>query len=155
MIDLCKALWISQGRFTTESALPIQTLGHIQHTCEVLSEIHTMTHHRYWHLIHGELSRLASSAWRFSCINNEKNLRTVWAELAQEFPEVFNHCVEQTLWNTARDSEMQHPLTSAETIRKKQGTSHEQIAENRLWNKRQMDLHGKCPQIQYRKCSAY
>jgi hypothetical protein len=33
------------GRFTTESALPIQTLGHIQHTCEALSEIHTMTHH--------------------------------------------------------------------------------------------------------------
>jgi hypothetical protein len=44
--DLCKALWISQGRFTTESPLPVQTLDHIQHTCEALSEIHTMTHHR-------------------------------------------------------------------------------------------------------------
>jgi hypothetical protein len=49
-------------------------------------------------------------------INNEKSFRTVWTELAQEFPEVFNHCVEQTLWNAARDSEMQLPLTRAETI---------------------------------------
>ncbi len=45
--DLCKELWKSQGRFTTEGALPIQTLGHIQHTCEALSELYTMTHHRY------------------------------------------------------------------------------------------------------------
>ncbi len=59
--DLCKVLWISQGRFTTESVLPVQTLGHIQHTCEALSEIHTMAHHRCWLLIHAELSRLASS----------------------------------------------------------------------------------------------
>ena len=44
--DLCKALWKSQGRFATEGALPIQTLGHIHHTCETPSELHTMTHHR-------------------------------------------------------------------------------------------------------------
>ena len=134
--DLCKALWISQGRFTTESALPVQTLGHIQHTCEALSEIHTMAHHRCWRLIHGELSRLALSTWRFICIHNEKSFRTVWTELAQEFPEVFNHCAEQTLWNAARDSEMQRPLTRAEMIRRQQGISHEHIAEDRLWNKR-------------------
>ena len=153
--DLCKALWISQGRFTTESALPIQTLGHIQHTCETLSEIHTMahhrcwslihgelseihtmTHHRCWCLIHGELSRLTSSVWHFICISNEKSFRTVWTELAQEFPEVFNHCAEQTLWNAERDTEMKHPLTRAETTRKQQGISHEQITEDRLWNKR-------------------
>ncbi len=36
--------------------------GHIQHTCEALSKTHTMVHHRCWHLIHGELSRLTSSA---------------------------------------------------------------------------------------------
>ena len=66
--DLCKTLWVSEGRFTTEGTLPIQTLGHIQHTCEALSELHTMTHHRYWRLIHGELSRLAPSKWRFVCI---------------------------------------------------------------------------------------
>ena len=134
--DLCKALWISQGRFTTESVLPIQTLGHIQHTCEALSEIHTMAHHRCWRLIHGELSRLALPTWRFICIHNEKSFRTVWTELAQEFPEVFNHCAEQTLWNAARDSEMQRPLTRAEMIRRQQGISHEHIAEDRLWNKR-------------------
>jgi hypothetical protein len=119
--DLCKALWISQGRFTTESALPVQTLGHIQHTCEALSEIHTMAHHRCWRLIHGELSRLGLPTWHFICIHNEKSFRTVWTELAQEFPEVFNHCAEQTLWNAARDSEMQRPLNRAEMIHRQQG----------------------------------
>jgi hypothetical protein len=123
--DLCKALWISQGRFTTESALPVQTLDHIQHTCEALSEIHTMTHHRCWRLIHGARSRLTFSTLRFICIHNEKSFRTVWTELAQEFPEVFNHCAEQTIWNAARDSEMQRPLTRAETIHRQQGISHE------------------------------
>ena len=37
---------IKPGKITTEEDLPIQTLGHIQHTCEALSELHTMTHHR-------------------------------------------------------------------------------------------------------------
>ena len=68
--DLCKALWIAEGRFTTEDDLPIQTLGHIQHTCPALSEIHTLAHHRSWHIIHTELVRLASSKW-------EKNLHTI------------------------------------------------------------------------------
>jgi hypothetical protein len=95
-----------------------------------------MTHHRCWRLIHGELSRLTFSTWRFICINNEKSFRTVWTELAQDFPEVFNHCAEQTLWNTARDSEMQRPLTRVEMIHSQQGISHEQITEDRLWNKR-------------------
>ena len=143
--DLCKALWISQGRFTSEADLPIQTFGHLQHTCEALSEIHTMGHHRCWRLIHAELSRLVSSDWRFICINNEKSFRTVWTELAQEFPEVFNHCAEQTLWNAARDSEMQRSLTRAEMIRRQQGISHDQIAEDRLGNKRPDGIAFKMP----------
>jgi hypothetical protein len=121
--DLCKALWVSQGRFTTDQALPIQTLGHIQHTCEALSELHTMAHHRCWRLIHGELSRLASSKWRFACINSEKCFRTVWKELAQDFPEVFDQCAEQTLWNAARDTELRRPLTQAEEMRRKERDS--------------------------------
>ena len=104
-----------------------------------------MAHHRCWRLIHAELSRLASSAWRFICIDNEKSFRTVWTELAQEFPEVFNHCAEQTLWNAARDSELQRPLTRAETVRRQQGISHEQIAEDRLWNKRPDGIAFKMP----------
>jgi hypothetical protein len=43
--DLCKSLKIVEGRFTTDN-LHHQTLGHIQHECETLSEIHTLTHHR-------------------------------------------------------------------------------------------------------------
>jgi hypothetical protein len=45
--DLCRALWTAEGRINTEDELPIQTLGHIQHQCEVLSEIHTLAHHRF------------------------------------------------------------------------------------------------------------
>ena len=42
--DLCKALWIAEGRFKTEKDLPEQTLGHIQHTCEA----HIDVHHQCW-----------------------------------------------------------------------------------------------------------
>jgi hypothetical protein len=126
--DLCKALWVTQGRFTTEADLPIQTLGHIQHTREALSELHTMTNHRCWCLIHGELSRLASPKWRFICINGEQCFRTLWKELTEEFPEVFDHCVEQTLWNTARETEMTRRLTPAEEKKRREGVPHEKIA---------------------------
>jgi hypothetical protein len=44
--DLCKSLRIPENHFTTESDLPEQTLDHLQYTCETLTEIHTMTHHR-------------------------------------------------------------------------------------------------------------
>jgi hypothetical protein len=36
----------AEGRVNTEDELPIQTLGHIQHQCEALSEVHTLAHHR-------------------------------------------------------------------------------------------------------------
>ncbi len=87
-------------------------------------------------LIHGELSRLTPSKWRFVCINSEKCFRTVWRELAQEFPAVFDQCAEQTLWNAARDMELRRPSTQAEEMRRKTGIPHEQIAHDRLWNKR-------------------
>ena len=83
--DLCKALWIKENRFTTEADLPEQDLGYIQHTCEALSGAHTAGHHRCWWMIHGELTRLASTKWRFTCMTGEKNLQTIWKELAEEF----------------------------------------------------------------------
>jgi hypothetical protein len=36
--DLCRVLWIAEGRFRTEKELPEQTLGHIQHTCEAYQQ---------------------------------------------------------------------------------------------------------------------
>ena len=138
-------MWISQARFTTKSTLPIQTLGHIQHTCESLSELHTMEHHRCWRLIHGELSRLAPSKWRFVCINSEKCFRTVWRELAQEFPVVFDQCAEQTLWNTSRDTELRRPLTQTEERRREKGIPQDKIAQDRLWNKRPDGVAFKMP----------
>ena len=71
-----------------------------------------MAHYRSWRLIHTELSQLSFSVWRFICINNGKSFCTVWTELAQEFPEVFNHCTEQTLWNTPSVSPMYQPSPS-------------------------------------------
>ncbi len=60
----------------------------------------------------------------------------MWKELVQEFPKVFNQCVEQTLWNVARDIELRRPLTHTEEIRRQKGIPHEQIAQDRIWNKR-------------------
>jgi len=79
--DLCKTLWITEGRFKTEKDLPEQTLGHIQHTCEVLSATHIDTHHQSCRLIHGELSRVVAPEWKFLCIwerNVSKHYGTIY-----------------------------------------------------------------------------
>jgi hypothetical protein len=70
--DLCRTLWIAEGRFRTEEELPKQTLSHIQHTCEVLSAAHIDVHHQYWRLIHGELARLAAPEWKFLCVSRRE-----------------------------------------------------------------------------------
>jgi hypothetical protein len=134
--DLCRTLRITEGRFNTEDDLPIQTLGHIQHQCEDLSELHTLTHHRCWCIVHTELVRLASSKWWFICINGEKTLKTIWNELETEFPEIFNHWSVQLLENTVTSQVGHHPLTEAERRRRDTGTTEETIAIDRLWNKR-------------------
>ncbi len=122
--------------FNTEDELPIQTLGHIQHQCEVLSELHTLAHHRGWRIIHAELGRLASSKWRFIYINGEKPLKTIWNELEAEFPAIFNNCSVQTLENAATVQVGHHPLTEAEQRKHNDGITEETIAIDRLWNKR-------------------
>ncbi len=97
--DLCRTLWITEGRFNTEDDLPIQTLGHIQHQCETLSEIHTLTNHRCWCIIHTELGRLRSSKWWFICINGQKKLKTILNDLEHEFPKVFNSFPQSLLYH--------------------------------------------------------
>ena len=69
----------------------------------------------------------------------------MWKELEQEFPEVFDHCTEQTLWNTARDTELRRPLTQSEEIRGQKGIPHEQITQDRLWIKRPDGIAFKKP----------
>ena len=69
----------------------------------------------------------------------------VWKVLAQEVPEVFDQCTEQTLWNAARDTELRRPLTQTEEMRRKKGIPHEQIAHDRLWNKRPDGIAFKMP----------
>ena len=69
----------------------------------------------------------------------------MWKELAQEFTKGFNQCTEQTLWNTARDIESRRPLTQEEEIRRQKGIPHDQIAQDRLWNKRPDGITFKVP----------
>ena len=136
--DLCRALRIKENRFTSEADLPEQDLGHIQHTCEALSEAHTSAHHRCWRLIHAELARLASSEWRFMCITGEKNLATVWKELAEEFKTdlEYMNITKDAIWNAARDREIGRPFTQAERRLREAGQSVESIAEERFWRLR-------------------
>ena len=113
-------------------------MGHIQHTCEALSEAHTAAHHRCWRLIHEELARLASPEWRFMCITGEKNLATVWKELAEEFqPELkYMSITKDSIWNAARVREIDRPFTQAERRLREAGQSVESIAEERFWRLR-------------------
>jgi len=136
--DLCRALRIKENRFTSEADLPEQDLGHIQHTREALSEAHTVDHHRCWRLIHAELVRLASPEWRFMCITGEKNLETVWKELAEEFKADLDYMniTKDVIWNEARVREMGHPLTSAERELHEGDQSMESIVETRFWRLR-------------------
>ena len=69
----------------------------------------------------------------------------MWRELTQEFPEVFDQCTEQTLWNTSRDTELRRPLTQTEERRREKGIPHEHITQDRLWNKRPDGIAFKMP----------
>jgi hypothetical protein len=91
--------------------------------CTLLDNLLT---HRCWRIIHAELGRLASTKWRFICINGEKTLKTIWNELEAEFPTIFNNCSVELLENAATAQVGHHPLTITE----------ETIALDRLWNKR-------------------
>jgi len=58
----------------------------------------------------------------FICISEQKNLRTIWTDLGEEFPEIFNLCTAQTLENAAIQQELNRPMTEAEKNRHKAGT---------------------------------
>ena len=73
-----------------------------------------LVHHRCCRIIHAELGRLASTKWRFICINGEKTLKTIWNELEVEFLAIFNNCSVQLLENTATVQVGHHPLTVTE-----------------------------------------
>ena len=58
--------------------------------------------------------------------NDPNNYALFPFELLVEFPEVFDHCVEQTLWNTTSEREMRCPVTPVEEMKRKEGVySHE------------------------------
>jgi hypothetical protein len=65
--------------------------------------------------------------------------------LADEFPEIFNLCLAQTLENAAMDQEMKHPMTEAEENRYRTVTPKETLSEERIWKKRPDGLAIKMP----------
>jgi len=135
--DLCKSLWIAQGRFNSEKDLPVQTLGHIQHTCEALSTAHIDAHHQCWRLIHGELARLAAPGWKFLCISGEKCLQTLWNDIPTEIEGLnYLNLTRDTIWNHARDRELKRPLSETEEQKIQEGQSREAIAMERFWRLR-------------------
>ena len=128
--DLCRALWIAEGRFRTEEELPEQTLGHIQHTCESLSATHIDAHHQCWRLIHGELARLAAPEWKFLCVSGEKCLQTIWDEITSDFEDIqYLNLTQETIWNAVRAREMVRPLTPVENKRIKEGIPRETVVK--------------------------
>ncbi len=133
--DLCRALWIAEGRFKTEEDLPVQTLGHIQHTCEALSAAHIDAHHQCWRMIHGDLARLAAPEWKFLCVSDEKCLQTIWDEITSDFEDI-QYLTQETIWNAARAREMSRPLTQAQRERIKEGISRETVMKESFWRLR-------------------
>jgi hypothetical protein len=135
--DLCRALWIEEGRFRTENDLPEQTLGHIQHTCEALSAEHIDDHHQCWRLIHGELARLGTPERKFLCVSDEKCLQTIWDEITSEFKDIqYMNLTQETIWNEVRAREMVRPLTPVEDRRIKEGIQKETVVKESCWGMR-------------------
>ena len=75
----------------------------------------------------------------------EKNLRTIWTELAQDYPELFNLCSAQSLWIAAEKREMDRLLTEAEEKMLTYLVSRADIAQAILWKKRPDGIAIKMP----------
>ena len=69
------------------------------------------------------------------CITGEKNLATVWKELAEEFKTdlEYMNITKDAIWNAARDREIGRPFTQVERRLREAGQSAESIAEERFW----------------------
>ncbi len=65
-----------------------------------------------------DLPEQTSSKWKFISADRGKNLRTIWTELAQDYPEVFNLCSAQSLWFTSEKYEMDQRRTMEQTVRR-------------------------------------
>ena len=63
-------------------------------------------------------------------MRGEKSLCTIWTDLGDEFPEIFNLCSAQTLENAAMEQEMIHPMTEVKEKRYK-AVSPGTLAKNR------------------------
>ena len=64
------------------------------------------------------------------CITGEKNMETIWKELAEEFEEDLQwlNITKDSIWNTVRDREMNRPLTQTESKLIEEDQSRETIA---------------------------
>ena len=68
------------------------------------------------------------------CIVGEKNLETVWKDLAEEFEQDLQwvHLTKDDIWNAERDREMVRPLTPVERKLREGGQSKESLSQARF-----------------------
>ena len=83
------------------------------------------------------MERLPAPEWKFLCISGEKCLQTLWNDIPSEIEGLqYLNLTQDTIWNTARDREMQCPLTQAENRRIQGDQSKEVVAKERFWRLR-------------------
>ena len=68
----------------------------------------------------------------------KKNLETIWQELTEEFREDLQwlNFMKDSIWNTVRDHEINHPLTQAESKLTLEDQDKETVSETRFWRLR-------------------
>ncbi len=90
----------------TEENLPIQTVGHITGYCLGQKDTITAAHHDTWKTLHSDIAQAVPKGWVFPSENGELTLGHLWSD--NKMDEI---CTKDTLWETARTSELQNPLT--------------------------------------------
>jgi hypothetical protein len=104
--DICRRTLQATGATTTEENLPIQTVGHITGYCLGQTDAITAAHHSVWKTLHRGIDQTAPKGWEFPSEKGELTLGQLWADNKMD-----ETCTKDTLWETARTSEIRRTLT--------------------------------------------
>jgi hypothetical protein len=104
--DICRRALQATGATTTEENLPIQTVGHITGYCLGQTDAITTAHHSVWKTLHSGIAQADPKGWEFPSEKGELTIGQLWTD--NKMDEI---CTKDTLWETARTSEIQRTLT--------------------------------------------
>ncbi len=107
--DICRRALQATGATTTEEDLPIQTVGHITGYCLGQTDAITAAHHSTWKTLHSDIAQAVPKGWEFPSEKGELTIGHLWTD--NKMDEI---CTKDNLWETARTSEIQRTLTSAD-----------------------------------------